>query len=542
MNGSTDLTGFSQQKLAASCCRIKRVPVEAVMRKTIVVAAAFVVSAALATYRGSTAPTRLQYITTAHQAGPVGFRDPIGAVSPDGAWLAYISNRHVYLHRIEGSSMTELLPADNAKNAVIWFPESTHLAVLETAFAADPKWFRYDIVTGQREPLATPPATTSVGTIPAVREKTWGTSVLSPDRHSFYYSIANAKGTLDLWSRNVDGGDPVQLTSFDRDTYDPSITTAGDVLFKTQVFSAFLGTAPSSGGSTHVLTTFQSETPTWSPDGRTIAFTFGTWRRVVDDARYPDIAQDLGLLPFADRTTAAKPEKVFQASPSEDQSMVWSPNGKWVVFHSHRDKTDDLFLQPADGSQPPRQITKGGIETGWPRWSPDGRWIAYGSYPGEYRSTRGRIYIIGIDEDTGKITQEATPIEIQGQTETAGEPNWLPDSDHLVFDSSGGTPGRKLLAEVSRKGGAPRKIIEYPSDQVFSGISASPDGKWAAYVANAPDGTYQIFRVPVAGGAPQQVTTDPNHKTQPSFSPDGTRLAFTIWRYDVQFWMLRYSQ
>ncbi len=84
-----------------------------------------------------------------------------------------------------------------------------------------------------------------------------------------------------------------------------------------------------------------------------------------------------------------------------------------------------------------------------------------------------------------------------------------------------------------------RKIVDFESDQIFSGITTSPDGKWAAYVAPAPDGTYQIFRVPVAGGTTQQITSDPNHKTQPAFSPDGANLAFAIWRYDVQFWMLR---
>ena len=87
-----------------------------------------------------------------------------------------------------------------------------------------------------------------------------------------------------------------------------------------------------------------------------------------------------------------------------------------------------------------------------------------------------------------------------------------------------------------------QKILDYTSDQAFSGISTSPDGKWAAYVGLAADGTYQIFSVPVAGGASQQLTSDPNHKTQPSFSPDGSRIAFTIWRYDVQFWMIRARQ
>ena len=507
------------------------------------VLAVFAICAILATYSGSAAPTRLHYITTAHQAGPVGFRDPIGAVSPDGMWLAYISNRHFFLHRIEGSWTTELLPADHRKAALRWLPDSVHIAVMETSFNAIPRWFRYDITTGKREVMDPPPTPTPQETKPrSVSEKIWGPAVYSPDRRTFYYSVANAKGTLDLWSCNTDTGDATQLTYFDRDTYDPSITAHGDVLFKSQVFSAFLGTAPAAGGTTRVLTTFQSETPTWSPDGKYLAFTFGTWRRVIDDALYPNIAQDLGIIPFDPESVAQKPWRVFQADDSEDQGMVWSPNRKWIVFHSHRNKTDDLYLQLADGSVAPRQITFGGVETGWPRWSPDGLWIAYSSFPGPLSSTRGKLYVLGIDQNTGEVIRAAAPINIQGQTETAGDPNWMPDSDHLVFESSGAVQGRKSLSEVSRKGGHARKIADYASDQTFSGISVTPDGKWIAYVGTAPDGTYQIFRVPATGGPAQQVTTDSNHKTQPAYSPDGTQLAFTIWRYDVQFWMLRANQ
>jgi hypothetical protein len=32
------------------------------------------------------------------------------------------------------------------------------------------------------------------------------------------------------------------------------------------------------------------------------------------------------------------------------------------------------------------------------------------------------------------------------------------------------------------------------------------------------------------------VTTDPSNKTQPAFSPNGSRIAFTVWSYDVTFW------
>ena len=50
---------------------------------------------------GQTSP-RLQYVTTARQSGPVGYRDPLGVMSPDGEWLAYAAGTGLYLQRIVG--------------------------------------------------------------------------------------------------------------------------------------------------------------------------------------------------------------------------------------------------------------------------------------------------------------------------------------------------------------------------------------------------------------------------------------------------------
>ena len=85
------------------------------MTNSRVVLPVLALSAIFGVYREAAVPPQLQYITTAHQAGPVGLRDPVGAVSPDGVWLAYLSNRHLFLHRIKSSSTIELLPADNTK-------------------------------------------------------------------------------------------------------------------------------------------------------------------------------------------------------------------------------------------------------------------------------------------------------------------------------------------------------------------------------------------------------------------------------------------
>jgi len=87
-------------------------------------------------------------------------------------------------------------------------------------------------------------------------------------------------------------------------------------------------------------------------------------------------------------------------------------------------------------------------------------------------------------------------------------------------------------------GGEPKIGHRFASEHDFPGLATAPDGRSVALVAPAPDGFFQIFRLPIGSGVLQQLTTDRSHKSQPAFSPDGQRLAYTVWSYQAHFWQL----
>lgn len=368
----------------------------------------------------------------------------------------------------------------------------------------------------------------------------YGPFAQTADGYSLYYASPNELEILDLWRAQPDGTSPERITNFKKDTFAPSISNNGDILFKTQDYWTFIAVAPSSGGQTRAVTTFQSETPSWSWDSKQIAFTFGPWRSIIDDFHYPDISQHIGIVNFDENTTASEPHVVVRKSHSEDQGMHWSPNNKWIVYHTHADGTDDLWLHLTDSSQPDRPLTHGGHETGWPRWSPDGKRIAYSTQVETEDGKRGALFIIGVNQETGEVTEQQKEIELQVQAHRTAIAEWSFDNENLVFESVT-SPGKHGIFVVGRNGQNLTKIHEFESDQIYSGASVSPDFRWVAFIKPAADGFFQLFRVPISGGAEEQLTFDPTDKTQPSYSPDGKWLAFSVFSFKVHFWLLQDS-
>ncbi|HJU44537.1 MAG TPA: hypothetical protein VJ691_17050 [Vicinamibacterales bacterium] len=510
---------------------------------------------ALVLARQPSAPSdfpQLSYVTTAHQFGVVGYRDPVGVISPDGTRLAYTEGRFIRVVPIGGGAPVTLAPGQGQIRYLTWTTDSTVVAEDVTPTG---RWWTYRIGEAERQPAARPdqPAACVVNrriTRPCggaalqldIDRDVYGPIAFSPDGRRVYFSSPNERGMVELFSAEVDTGRTRRLSNFSRDAYAPSVSSDGTVVFKTQSYRTHLADVGFEGGPTRQLTAFQSETPSYHPTLPLIAFTFGTWRRVVDDAKYPDIAQEIGVIDVPDvapafrRGIATQPTEVLEDSDSEDQAMTWSPNGRWIAFHSHKEMSDDVWLRPASGNGPDKRITflGRGAEVGWPRWSPDGKTILLnGARKGDGASV---LYTIGVDQDTGVTTSELREIKVEGITGEMGHAEWMPNSASVIAIVKE-RPGQHAIFTVPVGGGRATIVYRFESEHDFSGLGVSANGRFVAFIAPAADGFFQIF-VKVIGrpAAAVQLTTDRSHKTQPAFSPDGSRVAFTVWSYDAAFW------
>ena len=85
---------------------------------------------------------RFTYVTTARQLGVVGYRDPIGVISPDGSRLAYTEGRHVRVMPIGGGASQTLAAGDGQIRYLAWI-DNHRLAGEDTG--ADNRWWVYEV-------------------------------------------------------------------------------------------------------------------------------------------------------------------------------------------------------------------------------------------------------------------------------------------------------------------------------------------------------------------------------------------------------------
>jgi dipeptidyl aminopeptidase/acylaminoacyl peptidase len=258
-------------------------------------------------------------------------------------------------------------------------------------------------------------------------------------------------------------------------------------------------------------TTWGATDPTWSPDGKKLAFSlFGSIWQVDADGG------------IAEQITASEG---YHAHPA------WSPQGDRIAFVNGNPPAGPIpnisgalsVAELSAGAE--RRVATPHPVAGTLAWSREGSSIACGLRTPNAGSLLHEIRLPDGRAEALQVMPAARPVS--GWLDAA----WHPNGREIFFAGvRGGAPQIWSL----RAGRPPIQIqlplTSYrPQDIVLlHSISALKDGSGVVYSADVVNGrgNFELYRVPSNGGKPVPLTETDRDEFAPAVSPDGSRLAF----------------
>ncbi len=326
--------------------------------------------------------------------------------------------------------------------------------------------------------------------------------------------------------------------------------------------------------------------PTFSPDGKWVAYTISEWdrkenRRVshiwlasVEKGRSirltngdrgesaPQWSPDSTRVAFlADRdkgnqiwVIAADGGEAEKITTEENgvQLFRWAPNGKSIAYvtrdvpkdkearEKRRKEKDDTITVDQDlqyahlwtialDTKEKKRLTEGAFSVQSIDWSPDSASIAYAASKSGIQES---IFTdISNDRDSDIFILAATGGAARKMTTNPApdaNPRWSPDGKWIAYTQSTDSWASKTeLAVIAAAGGAPKILSGSFLESVGGGLSWSPDGK-TIYFSSGLGMYSHVYSIPVAGGSVAQITREARNYGAFDLSNDGKSIAYTV--------------
>jgi len=340
----------------------------------------------------------------------------------------------------------------------------------------------------------------------------------SPDGKWVAYVVSRAikdtdKNDSDVWMVSWDGTQNIQVTSSAEGESSPRWSPDNKYLaFVSSRQGAKGGQVwlmNRAGGEAVKLTDVKGgvEDFAWSPDSRQLVLVVNTPdpsdpqdddkdadkdkkktpRPIVID-RY-HFKQDVSGYLRGERThlhlfdIGTKKAELLTPGTFDDESPVWSPDGKRIAFVSKRgqgdlDRSDntDVYVMDARAGAEPRQVTTAKTPDGGRlAWSPDGKWIAYrvGEEDKYSAYSQGKLAIIPPDGGQPKMLATSLDRPIRN-------PMWAADGASLIAvveDDRSEYPAR-----ISVSNGSVERLL--PGKLAVNSLTGGSDGAFGVLAAN----------------------------------------------------------
>nr|MDP8943006.1 DUF5050 domain-containing protein [Actinomycetota bacterium] len=304
----------------------------------------------------------------------------------------------------------------------------------------------------------------------------------SPRGDKIVFSRGHTSAT-DIYVMNADGTGAMRLTSDSFNEDDPAWSRDGQkIVFQRSGVRSGTGFAEivviNADGSGETKLADNGFQPAWSPDGEKIAFIMGCIGCAPDGRTGSHIN-----VMNADGTGRTR----LTAGDARDEYPTWSPDGRKIAFHRSDFREDgEIYVMNSDGSAQ-TNITRNADNDHYPAWSPDGEKIAFFGFRDGGRGSG--IHVMNAD-GTGQTQLSSGPDVLPDwqplpfAVEITAGPSGLTNQRHARFEftvvGESPPPGRY---ECKLDSGS---FTSCTSPQTVSGLS---DGEHVFQVRYKPDGS-----------------------------------------------------
>jgi len=344
-----------------------------------------------------------------------------------------------------------------------------------------------------------------------------------------YASDRSGEDNLDIWVKQISGGEPVRLTHHEADDHEPSFSPDGSkIAFRSERDGGGIYFISALGGEERLIAR-QGRRPQISPDGRYLAYFTLNLSSGIGDSKMYVAALDGG------------PPRELQPEFAYAESPVWSPDGSHLLFLGSEERpplaiwsgsgrnTFDWWVTPLDGGKPvstgaASRFRRQGFQ------GPNcraGSWVSDGSGHAITFSVLSEntssLWQVGISPQTWQV--DDLPKQLTFGTGLEVEPSFEVNG-RLVFASLVTNSDIWSLPIAANRGkvlGELRAVVQSVAADVHP--SLSNDGQKLAFNSTR-SGHSEVWIRDMKTGKETALTDDPRRKGRVLLSPDGSKVAF----------------